>query len=173
MLTDLGSTLAVTTRNVAWNKDALAVAAARGGSVGVHRLDWLAEGRQLPTVPAISAAAATAANDGTGLAAGGWDLVLGSDILYDGRCYEALASVIHEAANIGSSRTQVVLSWSVSPNQKLLDRFWQTMRRFGFSVEFSSQQSVCDLLGESGLYERYADASDCADVSLAVLALTG
>lgn len=165
VLTELGRTLPVTKRNVAWNGPALTAAAGRGGSATVSGLDWLDEGRRLPTVPSPSKC---------------WDLVVGSDILYDGRCYEALASVVHEAAAVGRGgpaavgqpSTRVVLSWSVSPNASLLNRFWATVQKKGFAIEFATRQTIDALLGEAGraLYDKHADGGD-EDVSLAVLRL--
>eukprot|EP01052_Picozoa_sp_SAG31_P004565 SAG31_NODE_190_length_20810_cov_20.296364_10_plen_171_part_00 len=167
-MTDTHSTLAVTKHNVDCNQAVVDKAAMRGGgSVSVQGLDWLEHGRKLPPVPKST------------MALGCWDVVLGSDILYDGRCYEALASVIEEAArtgrevaqNQGRAKCMVVLAWSTSPNEKLLERFWDSMRKRGFNIEFATAESQADILGEYGeaLYEKYADASDSEAVHLAVL----
>ena len=172
VLSDRGDGLNVTRQNFRHNEQRHRL---RGASV--VELDWVAAAAAARTSCDASPSWATALLQklpGAAAAGGGssnqakFDYVVGSEILYDGRLYADLATVL---GCVTGENTVCALSYSVAPNSKMLARFFSLASEEGLvEVARLDGSTVEELCGEHGqrLYDQHCDGDPC-DVTIVLL----
>ena len=89
------------------------------------------------------------------------DYVVGNEILYDGRLYANLVTVL---GCVTGENTVYALSYSVAPNSKMLARFFSLASEEGLvEVARLDGSTVEELCGEHGqrLYDQHCDGDPC------------
>jgi predicted nicotinamide N-methyase len=182
LMTDRGDALHLTRRNADANRGAVEAA---GGRIGVAELDWtnppsgaawehgcvVSQHASSPCGP-YSQQQASAYHAETDFCGGvhhqagwprsdkpGWDVVCGSDILYDGRLYRDLVQVLARAVQ---THTICVLSYSVSPHEALLAKFFTLAAEEGLHV----QQVGVSVSWRTCTSQQYGIASGCRHLGL-------